>query len=384
MLFFLQNFATYTNLAAVIAFVVSFVPSYCLGADKVDINREDIIRAWISRQSSVRAFDFLWTGEKNGAIDDLDYTPNEEPPGSIRPPDRASFRVEFRLAIDERGRTLLDYTGKTWNFAKGELIPKRVIDIYDGNARTIFFPDGTGSLRYPNAAIERRRENSTDVLRSHNLALPIALIYRPFNENSWPLDKDKLTLTTEKGIADQNLCLILKYQKGIGMESFIWIDPNKGFLPVRLFEYSSGVLEHSLYITYSTDERDGWLPSSWRDVWSYPNGKLKGQIYSTETAETTKCKINVPIDGSSFEVQFPSGTWVHNYYTEKEYIVRDGGDIRPILPGEYNGTNYEQLLHSNPPRLLRKWLGGLIVIICTISISIFGYRYYRRLLQARR
>jgi len=34
----------------------------------------------------------------------------------------------------------------------------------------------------------------------------------------------------------------------------------------------------------------------------------------------------------------------------ENYILRANGEKRPVLPGEYNGKNYQELLESEPKK----------------------------------
>jgi hypothetical protein len=46
--------------------------------------------------------------------------------------------------------------------------------------------------------------------------------------------------------------------------------------------------------------------------------------------------------------RWPIGTWSQNYTTKESCILLEGGKKRPIKPGEFNGKNYDELLHSEP------------------------------------
>jgi hypothetical protein len=63
---------------------------------------------------------------------------------------------------------------------------------------------------------------------------------------------------------------------------------------------------------------------------------------------SVKYKLNETIPDSTFQLSYPPGTWVRDYITNETYILLEGGKKRPILPGEFDGKNYEELLHSKP------------------------------------
>ena len=78
-----------------------------------------------------------------------------------------------------------------------------------------------------------------------------------------------------------------------------------------------------------------------------------------------------------FELRLPPGTWVNDYVKKEKYILRDGGVRRPIVHGEFNGSNYRQLLEHDPPGQRRFWL--LVAVNLAIClVLIFAVAFYRR------
>ncbi len=73
------------------------------------------------------------------------------------------------------------------------------------------------------------------------------------------------------------------------------------------------------------------------------------------TAYGARSKREAIAVGDSGEIKLKrrsGGTWVHDADTKEEYLLRANGK-RPVLPGEFNGRNYDELLRSEPtePRI---------------------------------
>jgi hypothetical protein len=136
----------------------------------------------------------------------------------------------------------------------------------------------------------------------------------------------------------------LKQSKGKNEEIAVWVNPSKKFSPVRYFVFDRGVLVSSLEITYSEDKDFGWVPGSWKATQINPQGGITHSL----AVKVGRYVLNVAIPDETFDIQLPAGTWVHDYVAKEEFIVREGGGKRPILKGEFNGTNYEELARTGP------------------------------------
>src|SRR5262249_44944962 len=81
-------------------------------------------------------------------------------------------------------------------------------------------------------------------------------------------------------------------------------------------------------------------------------------------------EINTPIEGSTFDLEFPLGTRVSdrsNPNAPREYILKDDGRKRPILRDDI-GATYQQMIQSEPGEALRKWKSSFVSWPTTIAV----------------
>jgi hypothetical protein len=76
-----------------------------------------------------------------------------------------------------------------------------------------------------------------------------------------------------------------------------------------------------------------------------------GGIEESWDTRSVKYELNEIIPDSAFQLAFPPGTMVRDSIAKGNYLVLENGEKRPVLPGEYTGKNYEELLHSKPGQL---------------------------------
>jgi hypothetical protein len=332
-----------------------------------------LLKSWKERQASVQSYDFQMTGTEfvaqkkitEQALAAAGQATDAEP---FTLPE-TSFLVKMRLTADASGRVRFDHQGQEWSAKNKNYVPESDTDLYDGHVRKVFFEQG--HMEFPNAHISTGNASSqTGDVR----VLPLMMVYRPLDGSAAGFDPAQLKLANGTGIAEGRECLIL--QSG---ESTIWVDAERDFLPTRYYMVRRGKRIRSIEIRYAADAEQRWVPVGWT------NARFDGlgQLMESVTVTVAEYHLNTPIPEGTFDIQYPPGTWVHNYITDKEYIIRDGNKDRPIQPGEFDGKNYDQLLHSElPGQTSRNWwfftiLGVNLALLIGIFFSVY-YRYRRR------
>jgi hypothetical protein len=225
-----------------------------------------------------------------------------------------------------------------------------MIDAWDGRIRRAFSPEGPANrpaVDRPNPTGEIADDDAADVGRGVGLG-PLRLVFRPFDETIGHADRKKLVLTDRTAVADGRECIVL--QQG---DQTYWVDPKRSFLPLRYSRVFLGETVDQNDIHYTQDKDLGWIPTSWDLIRFFPTGSEAGKSGSkfshTESGKVTEYKINSPIPESTFQLDIPPGTWVHDSIRKESYFVREGGKRRPVLRGEFNGKNFEQIRDSEPP-----------------------------------
>jgi hypothetical protein len=343
--------------------------------DKGKKSLQALVAAWKERESKVASFDFAVSGKEfkrattipEQAMIMVGQVPKS---GPLSLPDLTT-PVTIRVVSDQSRRARLEYTSTSWSAEKGGYVPQAVTDVFDGKARKLLIPSGW--LDYPCASItgDIATQWAADVRFS-----PIGMVLRPLSMGFF--DTAKLVITPNTALVDQQPCLIVTHSQGQDLENRVWVDPARDYVPVRWYEVYRGTTTVSIEIKYSSDPQYGWVPTSWNYAYLLPKGEVRESI----SCKVTHYEINKPISDDTFDIQFPPGTWVTDTINNETYIVREGGKRRPVVSGEFNGKNYEQLLHSNPP--FRGWWTILVIANVAILAAIIGVAvHYKRLKKAR-
>lgn len=336
--------------------------SNCLIAPTLSEGSEldSVIEAWDRREQEVHAFQFSWSGvqfQVKGADPLVTVT---DPLADKIPPADTSFDIQMSLAADRNGRVRLEYHGSIWSKEQNGYVPKATVHVFDGKQRQTFFPHG--GRPFPRVFIEG--DTLADMVRDTRVG-PVRMVYRPFDEAMGMFDRSSLALTNQVGDVDGRECLVLRHSSEVFQES-IWVDPSRAFVPVRYYLRYEGTIREQIEISYSPDEQYGWVPVSW----NVAHLDEEGGVRISWSGTVTEHSLNQPIADSVFRITYPPGTWVRNYITDERYILREGDDKRPILPGEYDGENYEELLHSDPvsPSASNRWPLVVTTVICLVAL----------------
>ncbi|MCI0742518.1 MAG: hypothetical protein L0Y72_26090 [Gemmataceae bacterium] len=326
-------------------------------------NLQEVLSAWKARQASTKSIDFKWSALETRTKFETEAL---RPPGTrtspVSPPDQATFKASMRFVVESKRRVRFDYDGQNWSDSQGKYVPFRTLEVFDGSARTVFFPIGH---EFPSAHITKAEAaTSARDVRS----LPLLLLYYPIDASLGQFRVDDVKFTDQKGIVGETHCLVLKHN-----EESLWVDPAMDFVPLRYYQYRKGAIHRHIELSYTQDKVHGWTAKSWKNVSFGPSGDLLDSMTST----VTEYKINEGISDGDFVLTYPSGTWVNNHMTKDRYLVREGGSKRPILDGEYNGSNYETILRTEPPgSSSRFWTiaGIAIALAVLLGGALFFYK----------
>jgi len=319
--------------------LAAFMVLVNLAGSRAADTRELLIDAWNRRQSSIHSFQFSWTGKRYAradvAVDPIEARSLDKPVDH-----GLACETQMTLTVDEKRRFRFDVHEKVWAAEKSAYVPKEQIDAFDGPLRRNFFSRGV-STSYPLAFISKH--DPPTVLNGIN-SLAITMVYRPFDMMMINrLVPEKIQLSAEQATIDGHPCIIVEQVEG-NYGRRVWADTSRDYVPVRWVSGPDGRRSMQIDISYSKDAKYGWVPTAWNA------GLFDGpeRIEEGWQTITVKYQLNEAIPDSEFQLKYPVGTWIQDYTTKETYILLKDGKKRPILPGEYNGKNYEELLHSKP------------------------------------
>ncbi|HZL89561.1 MAG TPA: hypothetical protein VFB96_14450 [Pirellulaceae bacterium] len=124
-------------------------------------------------------------------------------------------------------------------------------------------------------------------------------------------------------------CLKLRAPPEAGGELvlFLFVDPTRGFVVLRLLLELNGRRSTQIDITYAEDPTVGWVPSVWESVRDNEQGAL-GSRYSSTVAEYA---INKPLSEKLFVIDFPPGALVVDGPSNLTYRIGSEGE-RLLIP----------------------------------------------------
>lgn len=361
--------------------LIIFFVCLIIATSKVEVAAQDgksaivdrVVKAWQARESRFQTWDISWTGTGFRSKFSVAIDAKRTNPKGI--PD-ISFPYKVRLICAGADRIRSEYEGKNWSLKRGELVPFKVINICDGKSGITYFP---WNQKYKIAYIAacEAAEDANDIQ-----TIPLFIFLRPFGQPFGKIDPTKLELVTTSAEINGTRCCLLKFRR-TNQNDLIWVETSKDYLPIR-YSWSrpkyGDVPDDIIDIEYAYDETNGWFPVSWTNRWL----TLKGAVYEKYTARVTDARINATIPEDMFKLEFPVGTWVENRITKESYILKAGGGKRIVLPGEFTGDNYEQLLNTDP-HARTNWLIaiGVIAVIAVVALAILR-NYLRRRSLARK
>jgi RNA polymerase sigma factor (sigma-70 family) len=330
-------------------------------AERTKVSLEDVLAAWRKRDARVRGVSFKWdvrrftAGAFQNRLNVLDLNGREGAPE----PDR-SFKLNRRFVSDGRERMRFEECGPERFVRQATTKVRTCIRIFDGHRDQIFIEHG--NLDFPTA----NYRNGTAKEAYNGLPfLPFQLVYRGVQDpvfsgegKSPVIEKRSPVVEKRTEVVDKHVTVVLTFAYQVTFPATparasltteivrtVWVDPARDFVPVQYTDSNDGFVRTFLKIDYLKDAELGWVPQSW----TISLLDKKGETDQSEDAKVTKYSINPKIPESEFTLSLPVGTWVQDSDSKEEYLLRANGK-RPVLPGEFNGHNYKELLRTEPPK----------------------------------
>jgi hypothetical protein len=329
---------------------------------------KQVLEAWRKRTEGSSSLDFVAVGEQYEPKQEYDRNrlihanaKNLEP---FTLPEK-TFPVSLRYSLSPtKART--EYRGQMVSVEQREYVDYEGIDVYDGKIRKSFI--GKNQMTFPGASFSKDVRKTVAV---NTGVIPLLLLYRAVSDDLPQFEPAKLFVDGAKVPHDGRECVLIRHD-----EKLVWVDPSRDFIPLRYQEHTQGKLRQTIDIKYRRDEKLGWVPSGWTNAEFYGPEHLIRSL----TVHVTDAHVGEPLPDDFYDLPpLPDGTWVSNVITNEDYILQAGGKRRDVKPGEFDGDNYQQLLHSDPPGHNRRWpLIALLISVPILLVTVFVIRRYRR------
>jgi hypothetical protein len=341
------------------------------GDNSESISIETVVKAWNERAVRVRSYVFTWSG-KEYMVGTGAPPPNKRPSATLQRAMDSQHIFDLRVvfATDGRGRQRFEAYGSQWSEEEERFVPHNQTTVFDGQRESTLYSPGLAG--FPAVQMDSRGDS---LVRFQPQLTPWQLVYRPFDAGFGLLSAENIRLDPTTVIIDGKSCVTLR-QPGNGSRGprTVYVDRSRDFLPVQYLQQSrNGVVIEQITVGYSTTPEGALIPSSWDLTLS----TTKGRVMMSFSGKVTDCRINPELDESMFKLKIPPGTWVNDDVLKEKYIMREGGEKRPIVPGEFNGTNFDELLHSDPPGFFR-WTRVAGFVFTTVILGIVIRWYLRR------
>jgi hypothetical protein len=349
----------------------------CAAVGHADESDEAIVdaclKAWQEREATFRTFELSWSETVVAPLHLYTGTgaPKQDHTGGApAPSETVTLEYERSLLIDGEKLRYAD-KGRLWLANLGRFGQSHHSTAWDGTKETSFSENEGAEYVYGYV----HRDN--DIL---NLATVghVLTAFRPFQQYVVAIPEKPEVLPQFAEINGVR-CRVLRCAAASGGHYQVWVDPMRGYLPLRVEAVKGQVtgLQHD--IQYAMDPAGRWVPSSSTEIL----GRADSPNRTSCRYVFTNCKSLDSVEPSRFVLDFPVGSWIRDEVENTKYLVRAGSAKRIILPSE-NGADYEALLHTETGRAhtynakgdgrIYLWLAALAACIVMTVAVVWGLR----------
>jgi len=318
-----------------------FLCLYTVGLNGSSAGKEDpasieaIRGMWRKRQERLTSFDFSFRGTCSHGVEDRELFLARKAANADIQIEPISYNKTMRFVVSGP-KAYIEYNSRKWGAESKAYSPTKTIIASNGElVRTSFFP---GVRTFPTFHIEKARDGNA--AGSAFFVLPLNLAFRPLKYFA----VNQLMFGGRQDFEGRSLVLLNH------REDVIWVDPSRDFIPIRYYQRRGNETTRFIEISYELDNEYGWIPKSWKD-------NASRMSYSAEL-NVEKRAINTEVAERMFDINPEPNALVSDYVTDTFYIDR-GSDKRIIRPGEWKGSNYEELLHGDEGKNTRLFLIAL-------------------------
>ena len=330
----------------------------------------DAIRnAWQARQNAVRAAEFIWTEKRlhpKGTRTDANgnygvYPPNDvtvEVPGVVFRFDLGKYYYErvFHLHSDDLSRE-----GRKWIWS------------HDGvEVRTFMSGSHQDTPHKPRGDIN----SASSLFGTEFEILAIMLPFRPLAPDGLGIDVDALSVRGRTEIVDNVECVVVDetLTRVKGLSRTYWVDPRRGFVPLRWTFNYQGTPCKTLDLRYIDSVDYGPIPQSWTMTTYRPKtAYLPGGVDDRSEAQVTSWEINGALHASQLTVSFEPGTIIQDRRRDTHLIVLRNGSTRPATNEERAGNwTIEDLATPMPRRtsIVNDSSWGAVILKCIAAAMV--------------
>lgn len=333
------------------------------------VSVEDALRAWEQRHARIESADVSWTIERTPGGNSSTYQMEFGLASSDS--EEVARNGRFRLRGDKRrydsAHWHLDPHSEFAGFVRDHsfqrlvecltascedcdirtLQPYQIHLTWDGKSRTELITD-TGNnysvARITPHILQQGKRGEYSYFHGL-LCRPLLQALRPLTRSDSRLTTAGIQLTARPSRIGGHLCSVLEEKPTPQTVCKMWVDPQRDFCVLRAITTTDGILQHQFDIEYLEDDTFGWLPSKWSVMVSRFDESFPGQQHTFQfaAAQVSNWAINGQLEPSVFELEFPTGTIIHDVSSSALMVVDEGEQTRPVSPKEA-----QELLEPRP------------------------------------
>lgn len=343
------------------------------------------IRAdWESRQQAVRSLRVRWTLRETtpkGAIS-LQFPPPLTPAGVPAPPADAVNEGSGAMSL-EGNRARISREAMVWHTTKKKFHKDRTESVIEGTEYKCLLH--YGSQNWPKGVLSVKNGWHQE---AEITIWPLLLAVRGCAENITTGSGVNTYSSARRTTLDGRAVVEMTRQRNETTgEGKVWLDPAQHHFPSRVDEYQrNDDLAYRIVVTSVRRVQEVAVPAAWT-ITRYRDRVMVSHV----SVSLTTVEVNPALPPEEFCLDFPVGTYVVDTTKQEpqEYITRDGGAKRVVLPEE-RPAGYERLVttesgelspggpaHRPSNRLAGTLIGSVLLVVATAAV--FMIRKRRRL-----
>jgi hypothetical protein len=318
----------------------------------------------------VKSAHFVWTiamTRTKGSISKITPPLLKEP--GISPPSDHSFTSHRELTFDLT-KLAYSYTSQQWKESQKEYVDTKSQFVHNGTIYATFRPKSFSD--FPIGYVKRNCIHG-EVTTMH--VRPVLMAYRASDSSLSPYREGMFRVTGKRAMIGGRWCWEMRVPSTGLQTSFLWVDPGNGFVAKRfsvLHNKTNGIV-WNMDVQYESHNVAEWLPVRWDAIENHVDGTL---LLSAK-AEMRSHEFNPVLPDSTFEIDFPPGTYVIDQDTGSHYIQLEDSRLRAISRSEITKPYQELLKSSSPDQHRRNWTWRVLAPVGVLGVAMARIAVYR-------
>jgi hypothetical protein len=280
------------------------------------------------------------------------------------------------MILVDGDKLLVSTDGPSWIDDHSAFFPRHEVSVFDGVQTKTLYDKVSAEIHAIGYVYKLGVNPETRV----NGLLPFIFTYRALDPHVTRFDKNCRLVSDANRVQDR-ICVLLEQPMLADTKLLCWADRDRDFVIVRCTIETLGKTAFQMDFTYNRDQNGEWVPQAWKAA--VVNDETQKLLMGTQSV-VTEYGIKEAVSPGDFTVSFPAGTYVQDYESGVDYIVRANGTKR-IITSEENerGATYEELMAGEPGFSWSQILGWIFAGVAALAAVIVISLWLRRRAQGK-